>query len=68
MPPRTPSLPLASRHHGTKREPGPTYFFKDSPFFEIRELVLSNMSLDGLSAAPTRSISELTQNSLPNSP
>lgn len=28
----------------------PTYFFKDSPFFEIRELVLSNMSLD---ASPT---------------
>jgi E3 SUMO-protein ligase PIAS1 len=30
--------------------PRPTYFFKDSPFFEIRELVLSNMSLD---ASPT---------------
>ncbi|KAI4951220.1 hypothetical protein J4E91_003927 [Alternaria rosae] len=30
--------------------PRPTYFFKDSPFFEIRELILSNMSLD---ASPT---------------
>ncbi|EUC29886.1 hypothetical protein COCCADRAFT_7986 [Bipolaris zeicola 26-R-13] len=29
---------------------GPTYFFKDSPFFEIRELVLTNMSLE---ASPT---------------
>jgi E3 SUMO-protein ligase PIAS1 len=30
--------------------PRPTYFFKDSPFFEIRELVLSNITLD---ASPT---------------
>lgn len=30
--------------------PRPTYFFKESPFFEIRELILSNMSLD---ASPT---------------
>ncbi|CAO2649352.1 Nn.00g067370.m01.CDS01 [Neocucurbitaria sp. VM-36] len=26
--------------------PRPTYFFKDSPFFEIRELILSNISLE----------------------
>ncbi|KAF1851148.1 uncharacterized protein K460DRAFT_361907 [Cucurbitaria berberidis CBS 394.84] len=26
--------------------PRPTYFFKESPFFEIRELILSNISLE----------------------
>ncbi|KAJ4332070.1 E3 SUMO-protein ligase pli1 [Ascochyta clinopodiicola] len=29
------------------RPAAPTYFFKDSPFFEVRELVLSNITLEG---------------------
>jgi E3 SUMO-protein ligase PIAS1 len=28
------------------RSAAPTYFFKDSPFFEVRELVLSNITLE----------------------
>ncbi|KAJ5021055.1 PINIT domain-containing protein [Bipolaris maydis] len=38
------------QHHQAALPPRPTYFFKDSPFFEIRELVLTNMSLE---ASPT---------------
>lgn len=50
-PPRTPRLPCTgSPDHDAERDIGPTYFFKDSPFFEIRELVLSNISLEGLPA------------------
>lgn len=52
-PPRTPvsHLPL---QNGTKSDTGsaaPTYFFKDSPFFEVRELILSNITLEGTSAS-----------------
>lgn len=36
--------------HQPPAPPRPTYFFKDSPFFEIRELILTNMTLD---ASPT---------------
>lgn len=38
------------QHHQPTLPSRPTYFFKDSPFFEIRELVLTNMSLE---ASPT---------------
>ena len=31
---------------------GPTTFFKESPFFNIRELVLSGMSLEGAPGLP----------------
>ena len=31
----------------TYHETGPQYFFKESPFFEIRELLLNNITLDG---------------------
>ena len=31
---------------------GPTTFFKESPFFIIRELVLSGMSLEGAPGLP----------------
>ncbi|USP78704.1 uncharacterized protein yc1106_05978 [Curvularia clavata] len=38
------------QHHPPSMPSRPAYFFKDSPFFEIRELVLTNMSLE---ASPT---------------
>ncbi|EUC49014.1 hypothetical protein COCMIDRAFT_85705 [Bipolaris oryzae ATCC 44560] len=40
----------AHQHHQPALPSRPTYFFKDSPFFEIRELVLTDMSLE---ASPT---------------
>lgn len=52
-PPRTPVL-LQQLHNGTKSDTGsaaPTYFFKDSPFFEVRELILSNITLEGTLAS-----------------
>jgi E3 SUMO-protein ligase PIAS1 len=52
MPPRMPSSPPKFPDRSTKTEPGPTFFFKDSPFFEIRELILGNMSLDRLFSSP----------------
>jgi E3 SUMO-protein ligase PIAS1 len=39
-PPRMPSSPSKFL------ESGPTYFFKESPFFKIHDLILSGMSLD----------------------
>jgi hypothetical protein len=39
------------RHNAAGREAnhdaGPQYFFKESPFFEIRELLLNNITLEG---------------------
>lgn len=32
----------------------PTYFFKDSPFFQVRELILGNITLEGTSPSPCR--------------
>jgi E3 SUMO-protein ligase PIAS1 len=52
-PPRTPLLHLPT-HTATKNDTGPaapTYFFKDSPFFQVRELILSNITLEGTSIA-----------------
>jgi E3 SUMO-protein ligase PIAS1 len=57
MPPRMPSSPPKFPDRSTKTEPGPTYFFKDSPFFEIRELILTNMSLDRSFSSPQLSVS-----------
>jgi E3 SUMO-protein ligase PIAS1 len=46
VPPRMPSSPSKFL------ESGPTYFFKDSPFFKIHDLALSGMSLDRSSPFP----------------
>ncbi|KAG9196430.1 E3 SUMO-protein ligase PIAS1 [Alternaria panax] len=40
------AYPPYQQPHQPPMPPRPTHFFKDSPFFEIRELVLTNMSLD----------------------
>ena len=53
MPSRRPSPPSKFPDRSTKTEPGPAYFFKESPFFEIRELILSQMCLDRPLSPPT---------------
>lgn len=41
---------------------GPTYFFKESPFFEVRESIMTNITLDGMCAS-RHVCSRLTQSS-----
>jgi E3 SUMO-protein ligase PIAS1 len=59
VPSRMPSPSSKFPDRSTKTEPGLAYFFKESPFFEIRELILGQMSLDRPLSPP----SDLSPNS-----
>lgn len=55
-PPRTHALQL-TKHSKAKNDLGsaaPASFFKDSPFYDIRELVLGNITLEGMSTTVPR--------------